>query len=52
MTEETNKATAREVFAIWTDGDLDRLDRLDRLVAVDVVHHDPYDPHAAGGREG
>ena len=48
-TPEENKAAARAEFEIWNTGDLDRLDD---LVASDVVHHDPYDPHAADGIEG
>jgi ketosteroid isomerase-like protein len=40
---ERNKAAARAVFEVWSTGDLDRLDA---LVSLDVVHHDPYDPHA------
>lgn len=46
---ERNKAAARTVFEVWTTGELERLDE---LVAPDVVHHDPYDPHAADGLEG
>jgi steroid delta-isomerase-like uncharacterized protein len=46
---DRNKATARAVFEVWETGELDRLDA---LVAPDVVHHDPYDPHAAEGLEG
>ena len=46
---ERNKALARAEFEIWSTGELDRLDD---LVADDVVHHDPYDPHAADGLEG
>ena len=46
---EQHKAAARIVFGVWSSGELDRLDA---LVAPDVVHHDPYDPHAAGGLEG
>jgi predicted ester cyclase len=37
------------VFEVWGSGDLDRLDD---LVAVDVVHHDPYDPNGDQGLEG
>jgi steroid delta-isomerase-like uncharacterized protein len=44
-----NKAAAVAEFEIWSGGDLDQLDA---LVAPDVVHHDPYDPHAADGLEG
>ena len=46
---ERNKAAARAEFGIWNTGELDKLDE---LVAADVVHHDPYDPHAAEGLEG
>jgi steroid delta-isomerase-like uncharacterized protein len=46
---EENKAAARAEFEIWGSGELDKLDD---LVAPDVVHHDPYDPHAADGLEG
>ena len=46
---ERNKAIAREEFGIWSGGDVDELDR---LVAPDVLHHDPYDPHASDGLEG
>ena len=46
---EDGKAAARAVFEVWSTGELDRLDH---LVAPDVVHHDPYDPHAADGLEG
>jgi steroid delta-isomerase-like uncharacterized protein len=46
---EENKAAARAEFEIWGTGELDRLDA---LVAPDVIHHDPYDPHAAEGIEG
>jgi steroid delta-isomerase-like uncharacterized protein len=46
---ERNKAAARAEFEIWNTGELDKLDE---LVAADVVHHDPYDPHAAEGLEG
>jgi steroid delta-isomerase-like uncharacterized protein len=46
---ERNKDTARAVFDVWSGGDLERLDE---LVAVDVVHHDPYDPHGADGLAG
>ena len=46
---EKNKAIARAEFEVWSNGDLDRLDD---LVAPDVVHHDPYDPHAADGLDG
>jgi steroid delta-isomerase-like uncharacterized protein len=48
MSDE-NKAVARAVFEVWGSGDLERLDG---LVARQVVHHDPYDPHAAEGLEG
>lgn len=47
--EERNKAIARAEFAIWSGGELDGLHA---LVAPDVVHHDPYDPDAAGGLGG
>src|SRR5215208_841424 len=43
------KAAAREVFDVWSTGELDRLDD---LVAPDVVHHDPYDPNSSNGLEG
>jgi steroid delta-isomerase-like uncharacterized protein len=46
---EHNKAAARAEFEVWSSGELDRLDE---LVAPDVVHHDPYDPNAAGGLDG
>jgi ketosteroid isomerase-like protein len=46
---DRNKAVARAVFEVWGSGELDRLDA---LVAGDVVHHDPYDRHAADGLEG
>jgi steroid delta-isomerase-like uncharacterized protein len=46
---EHNKAAARAEFEAWSSGELDRLDE---LVAPDVVHHDPYDPNAAGGLDG
>ncbi|GAA3381803.1 ester cyclase [Cryptosporangium minutisporangium] len=45
----SQKAAARSVFAVWTNGDLDALDA---VVAPDVVHHDPYDPHGAHGLAG
>jgi len=46
---EHNKAAARAEFEVWSTGELERLDE---LVAEDVVHHDPYDAHAADGLEG
>jgi predicted ester cyclase len=46
---EHNKAVARAVFDVWSTGEIQRLDE---LVAPDVVHHDPYDPHAAEGLVG
>jgi steroid delta-isomerase-like uncharacterized protein len=46
---EHNKAAARAEFEVWSSGELGRLDE---LVAPDVVHHDPYDPNAAGGLDG
>jgi steroid delta-isomerase-like uncharacterized protein len=46
---EHNKAVARAVFEVWSTGEIERLDE---LVAADVVHHDPYDPHAAEGLAG
>jgi steroid delta-isomerase-like uncharacterized protein len=46
---EEHKAADRAVFEVWSTGEVDRLDA---LVAVDVVHHDPYDRHAAGGLAG
>jgi steroid delta-isomerase-like uncharacterized protein len=48
-TLKRNKAVARAVFEVWSTGDIERLDQ---LVASDVVHHDPYDPHAADGLAG
>jgi predicted ester cyclase len=48
-TLERNKAVARAVFDVWSTGDVERLDG---LVASHVVHHDPYDPHAAAGLGG
>ncbi|GAA2864371.1 ester cyclase [Streptosporangium fragile] len=44
-----HKTAARTAFEVWSSGDLDRLDE---FVAVDVVHHDPYDPHGAQGLAG
>ena len=49
MTPERNKAAALEEFEVWSSGEVGRLDD---LVAPDVVHHDPYDPHAAAGLAG
>jgi len=46
---ERNKTIARSEFEVWSTGDVGRLDE---LVADDVVHHDPYDPHAAEGLTG
>jgi steroid delta-isomerase-like uncharacterized protein len=46
---EHNKAAARAVFEVWSTGEIERLDE---LIAADVVHHDPYDPHAAEGLAG
>jgi ketosteroid isomerase-like protein len=46
---ERNKAAARAVFDVWSEG---LLDRLDALVAPTVVHHDPYDPNGANGLAG
>jgi predicted ester cyclase len=46
---ERNKAAARAVFEVWSTGEIERLDE---LVARHVVHHDPYDPHAAEGLVG
>lgn len=46
---ERNKAVARAVFNVWSTGDIERLDQ---LAAADVIHHDPYDPHAADGLPG
>jgi steroid delta-isomerase-like uncharacterized protein len=46
---EHNKAAARAVFEVWSTGEIERLDE---LVAAHVVHHDPYDPHAAEGLAG
>lgn len=46
---EQNKAAARAEFDVWSTG---AIERLDDLVAPDVVHHDPYDPNAAGGLAG
>jgi steroid delta-isomerase-like uncharacterized protein len=48
-TAEQNKAAAAVVFAVWNGGDHELLDQ---VVASDVIHHDPYDPHAADGLEG
>jgi steroid delta-isomerase-like uncharacterized protein len=48
-TLKRNRAIARAVFEVWSTGDIERLDQ---LVASDVVHHDPYDPHAADGLAG
>jgi ketosteroid isomerase-like protein len=42
---EENKRAAREVFDVWSSG---QLERLDDPVARNVVHHDPYDPHHTG----
>ena len=44
-----NKAAAREVFEVWSTGELHRLDD---LVAPRVLHHDPYDPNGDQGLEG
>jgi predicted ester cyclase len=46
---QRNKAAARAEFEIWSTG---QLERLGGLVAENVVHHDPYDPHAADGLVG
>ncbi len=46
---EDNKQAARVVFEIWSSG---QLERLDAVVAPHVVHHDPYDLHAAEGLAG
>jgi predicted ester cyclase len=46
---ERNKAATRAVFEVWSTGELDRLDA---IIAPDVVHHDPYDPHALEGLAG
>ena len=46
---DRNAASARLVFAVWSTGDVERLDA---VVAAHVVHHDPYDSHAAGGLAG
>ncbi len=46
---EAHKAAAREVFEIWSTGELASLDG---LVARDVVHHDPHDAHAGDGLPG
>ena len=46
---ERNKAAALVEFQIWDSGDLSGIEE---LVAEDIVHHDPYDPHAADGLEG
>jgi predicted ester cyclase len=46
---QRNKAAARAEFEIWSTGELERLGG---LVAENVVHHDPYDPHAADGLVG
>src|SRR6516164_7006669 len=44
-----HKAAARAVFDVWST---DETERLDGLIAPDVLHHDPYDPHAAEGLAG
>jgi predicted ester cyclase len=46
---ERNKSVSRVAFEVWSSGELDRLDE---FVAIDVVHHDPYDPHGADGLAG
>lgn len=46
---ERYKEVDREILEVWSTGEVGRLDD---LVAVRVVHHDPYDPHASGGLEG
>lgn len=46
---ERNKEIARSEFEVWSTGELERLDD---IVAPHVVHHDPYDPNAAGGLAG
>jgi predicted ester cyclase len=46
---ERNKQSARAVFEVWSTGELERLDA---LVDAALVHHDPYDPHAADGLRG
>jgi steroid delta-isomerase-like uncharacterized protein len=46
---EQNKAAAGLVFAVWNGGDHGLLDQ---VVAPEVIHHDPYDPHAADGLAG
>jgi len=46
---EQNKAFVRAVFEVWSNGELEKLDQ---LLASTVVHHDPYDPHAADGLSG
>ena len=46
---EQNKAASRVAFEVWSSGDLDRLDA---FIALDVVHHDPYDPYGADGLTG
>jgi predicted ester cyclase len=46
---ERNRAAALAEFQIWDSGDLSGIEE---LVSEDIVHHDPYDPHAADGLEG
>src|SRR6266508_5227919 len=46
---QDNKQAARVVFEVWSSG---QLERLDAVVAPHVVHHDPYDLHAAEGLAG
>jgi len=46
---EQNKAASRAAFEVWSNGDLDNLDT---FIAVDVIHHDPYDPYGADGLSG
>jgi predicted ester cyclase len=46
---EQNKAASGAAFEVWSNGDLDRLDA---FIAVDVIHHDPYDPYRADGLAG
>lgn len=46
---EQNKAASGVAFEVWSSG---ALDRLDEFIAVDVIHHDPYDPFGADGLAG
>jgi predicted ester cyclase len=46
---ERNKTASGVAFEVWSSG---ALDRLDEYIAVDVIHHDPYDPFGADGLAG